>query len=299
MFPPDLFGVSSVKRIPIMKTFVSIGMLALLVIFSRPVQAQQPAQQLPQLPSVQSELQGKVEEQKKGETLPFGDYKNPKLFPPVIQPGSYPPQEEKEKKIFAPGGKPAVEPQIPTGDSFKDSFLPKRVPLVAPRVPTAADLKTPEGEQIPPTEVWSMTMVQTEGSPLCSRDITWTLESGNFKLHRYWNIWLSRLMLVIYQDCSRFKCPKDSDHVCDVHIRRDGDVMVYVDPGGDVAATLFRNAVMRLQGQQILDFPSETRQNNIEFKLNLHYGKPQPHSCIFKDAFGQPDARYPLEKAYW
>lgn len=177
---------------------------------------------------------------------------------------------------------------------------PKRVPVVQPRVPTEDDLRPLNpGEVASSSDVWSMTVVPTSGMNINSTDITWGVEYENPKLRHDWGVWLSRIMLVIYQDCSRFKCPNVADHKCTVHVRRDGAVVTEISADGDIPSTLFRNAVTRLQGQQVLDFPSDSKQDKVSFKVNVHYGKALPNSSIFKDAFGQPDARPPLEKTHW
>lgn len=194
-----------------------------------------------------------------------------------------------------------VERQDSAESHNPEIFQPRRAPVVQPRLPTAEDLRPVQGavSSADSTDVWSMTVLANGGMSINSTDISWSIEYANPKLRHDWDVWLSRIMLVIYQDCSRFKCPTVSDHTCTVYVRRDGAVVANIIPDGDIPSTLFRNAVTRLQGRQVLDFPADSHQDKVAFKLNLHYGKPLPNSSIFKDAFGQPDARYPLEKTYW
>lgn len=144
-----------------------------------------------------------------------------------------------------------------------------------------------------------MTILPIKKMTLDSPDISWSVEYADSKLHQEWDVWLSRIMLVLYQDCARFKCPEESDHIAKVNVRKDGVVLTQITPDGDVPSILFRNALTRLQGQQVLDFPPTSKQDKVEFDLNVHYGSPVPNSSIFKDAFGQPDARYPLLKQSW
>ena len=135
------------------------------------------------------------------------------------------------------------------------------------------------------------------GMTLESPDLGWTIEYANARLRHDWDVWLSRIITTVYRDCSRFRCPLDADHTCTIHIRRDGVVVADISGAdGDIPSTLFRNALMRLQGQRILDFPTESRTEKVRFNMNLHYGRPVPTSSVFTDAFGQTDARYPLQK---
>jgi hypothetical protein len=190
-----------------------------------------------------------------------------------------------------------IQPRTPVEDAAPRVFRPSTPTLATPRAPSADDLK-PLGPSNP-TDFWSMTMLPIEGETVHSPSITWGVEYAESVAHHKWDVWLSRLMLSIYKDCARFRCPYPCDHAAVLHIRRDGAVTVDIEKDGDVASTLFRNSALRLQGSQILDFPNESRQNQIDFKLSFHYGKAIPNASIWRDPFGQPDARFPIEKTYW
>jgi hypothetical protein len=266
-----------------MRRLISASLLILLSI--APAWAQQP-------------LQGKIERQDASESH------NPPRDPLRLFPTAPPklPGTDDLQKLLPPRVPPTMT-KVPTFEELHrlDREQPRRAPTVQPKVPTAEDLRPLQGGESGPSPsgVWSMTILPSSGMIVNSLDITWGVEYANPKLRHDWNVWLSRIMLVLYQDCSRFRCPNVSDHECTINVRRDGTVATNIVPGGDVPSTLFANAAMRLQGQQVLDFPADSHQDKISFKLNLHYGKPLPNSSIFKDAFGQPDARYPIEKTNW
>ncbi|HEY9772596.1 MAG TPA: hypothetical protein V6C81_02180 [Planktothrix sp.] len=63
----------------------------------------------------------------------------------------------------------------------------------------------------------------------------------------------------------------------------------------DEGGILFKNAVARLQGLPLLQFPADSVREQVSLSVSVHFGDP-PQS-FWKDAFGKD--RMPVRKWNW
>lgn len=174
--------------------------------------------------------------------------------------------------------------------------------VLEPRYPTAQELRRPDlqadtwASSAAPRDTWSMTVFDDCGNHLNKFNVSCGFEYLDPKLNHDWELWLTRIMHALYTDCSQFKCPSGHGTVCYVNVRNDGEIVSNAT-ASDVPMTLFCNAVNRLRGQSILQFPPGTKRDKVSFTVSVHYGSPV--GPAFRDSFGAPDPRFPVPKTAW